>query len=912
MIGQSINHYQITAKLGEGGMGAVYRATDTQLSREVALKILPERFVRDRQMLGRFQREAELLASLNHPHISIIHGLEESGELRALVLELVEGPTLAERIGRGPIPADEALQIALEIAQALEAAHEKGIIHRDLKPANIKITPEGSVKVLDFGLAKALETGPDEGAADSETVMPDATQQGTILGTAAYMSPEQARGQPLDKRTDIFSFGLVLFEMLSGTGMYSGRSLPETLAAVIHEDPKLDELPPETPEPIRKLIERCLRKDTSIRWRDIGDVRIALAECLSGTTQVSELSAATFADRPLWRQLGSWAAVPVLMAVAWVLRSLFHPIPHVAISRWEMPLDGQVLAHQFRTGLSLSPDGSRLAFVSTRAKDQQSIYLRSLDRWEAERLSDDINLMPFFSPDGRWLGAVARAEDGSGLKLKKYSVNAGTASTICDCKEPYGATWVWDDSIIFTCEIGGPLWRVSALGGEPEQLTELDPEAGEVSHRLPHSIPGTKAVLFTVLLDNYADPKSSDGVIAVRSLESGEQKALINGGWDARYVSSGHLVFARDGTLWAAPFDPAGLAVTGPEFPVLEGVSHALNVGNGRDSNGSAQFAVSNTGSLAYIEGSVYPDSGREVIWVDHGGNAESIGVESARYSTVRLSPDGARVALAKSGQIWTYDLVRHALEIQIHQGSRPIWSTDGSSLVFESHRDGVRSLFSSAVDGIGVAKQLSPSSEPQFGGSWHPDGTRFAFTQTKPDTFNDSDIWILSMDGSHSAQPFLETSFLEASPEFSPDGRWLAYTSNETGQLEIYVQRYPEGAKQRISTDGGLTPSWSGSGNQLFYLTFQGSSWATKKYWVVDIRMRGDTLTPGIPVSLFEKDCVAGFPHRSYDVASYNRLLMVSRDGPGEERMLRDYLGRKVNIVLNWSEEVRRRAPSD
>ncbi len=866
MIGQTINQYQITAKLGEGGMGAVYRATDTQLSREVALKILPEKFAQDRQMLGRFQREAEVLASLNHPHISIIHGLEESGELRALVLELVEGPTLAERIARGPIPADEALQIALEIAQALEVAHEKGIIHRDLKPANIKITPEGTVKVLDFGLAKSTELSKEE--SDSLTVGPEATQQGVVLGTAAYMSPEQARGQELDKRTDIWSFGLVLFEILTGKGMYAGKSLTETLAAVIHEDPSLEELPPETPGRIRRLLERCLRKDPNMRLRDMGDARIVLDECLAGAAK--EDLVLDFVPTPLKKRLVPWAVVPMLMVLAWLMRGWLAPIPEAPISRWEMPAGGQILAHQFRTGLAFSPDGSRLAFVASRARNQQTLYIRSLDRWNADRLSDDVTWMPFFSPDGAWLGAVSPAADGSGTKLKKYPLEGGPPTTICECLQAFGATFASYDTIVFTCELSGPLWRVSAQGGEPEQFTELDQAAGEVSHRFPHAIPGVNAVLFSVLLQNYANPNSTNGVIAVQSLDTGKRKVLIEGGLDARYFRSGHLVFAREGTLWAVPFDRAGLAVTGPEFPVLEGVSHALYTGNARDSSGSAQFAVSSTGSLAYIGGSVVPESKRDIVWVDRGGEVESIGIEPAKYHIVRLSPDSSRVAVDtfyKSSQIWTYDLDRRARDIQVSEGGgTAIWSPNGATFVFGSNRNGILNLFSSTVDGVGDAEQLSPSPYNQYVGSWSPDGMRFAFIQTKPDTYNDYDIWILSMDGAHSAQPFLETSFGEMSPEFSPNGRWLAYTSNETGRHEVYVQRYPEkGGKLRISTGGGLSPVWSGSGDEIFYLTGFGPR--PKKYWAVDITINEDTLTAGNPVVLFEKECVAAVPSRSYDV---------------------------------------------
>ena len=797
LIGQIINHYKIGAKLGEGGMGAVYRATDTRLGREVALKILPEKFSRDRHRMGRFQREAEVLASLNHPHISMIHRLEEANGVRVLVLELVEGPTLAERIAEGPIAVEEALQVALEIAQALEAAHEKGIVHRDLKPSNLKITPEGTVKILDFGLAKALETElSEEELAQSPTLTLEATQEGLLLGTAAYMSPEQARGKVVDKRTDIWSFGLLLFEMLTGKGMYTGKSFTETLAAVIHQKPSLEELPPGTPRTIRQLLERCLRKDPRMRLRDMGNARIAIDESLSLTAKEDSLPPSKVG--PLWRRLAPWAAVPLLLVLAWVIRGWSAPIPERTISRWEIPAsEGQVFQHRHRRGVAISPDGSLLAFVAGSARNQQNIYLRSLDRWDAVRLSEDILWMPFFSPDGEWLGAVSPRQDGPGVELKKYPVKGGEPITICECDRfVFGASWASDDTIIFTCEIDGPLWRVSALGGEPEQITELDEEAGEASHRLPHVIPHANAVLFTVLRGTYAFPDSGNADIAVQSLETGERKVLIKGGLDARYVSSGHLVFAREGTLWAVPFDRLGLSVTGPEIPVLEGVSQSLYTRNATFDSGTAQFAVSRSGSLVYVPGSVGFESKREVVWVDRDGDAEAIGIEPAQYSAVRLSPDGFKVALwnsYKSGQVWIYDLDRGAHSIQTPEGrsGSAIWSLDGSTLVFPSNRYGKTNVFSKEVDAFGDAEQLTPSQHDQYGGSWSPDGTKLAFIQVNPETFQ-ADIWVLSMD-SRSAEPFLESSFDETYPEFSPDGRWLAYVSNEGGRGEVYVVRYPE-----------------------------------------------------------------------------------------------------------------------
>ena len=842
MIGQTISHYKITAKLGEGGMGAVYRATDTRLGREVALKILPEKFVRDRQRMARFQREAEVLASLNHPHISIIHGLEESGDVRALVLELVEGLTVGERIAQGPIPVEESLQMALEIAQALEAAHEKGIIHRDLKPANVKITLEGAVKVLDFGLAKALETElSEQELASSPTLTMEAMQEGMILGTAAYMSPEQARGKVVDKRTDIWSFGLLLVEMLTGQGMYAGKSLTVTIAAVIHQTPSLDELPTETPRKIRELLERCLRKDSRMRLRDIGDARITIDECLSASASSIEKVLLAEPKRPLWQRLAPWMAVPLLAAMVWSAK----PDPAISekrVSRWEISLDeGHVVDHGYLRGVAFSPDGSRVAYVAGNpfldpdrqtVRENPHIYLRSLDRWSAERPSDDITWMPFFSPDGEWLGAMSRFDDGSGATLKKYPLAGGPPTTICDCPQPFGASWASNGTIVFACEPTSGLWRVSDSGGEPEQITELDEEAGEVSHRLPHVLPGGKALLFTVLRSSATYVEQSGVEIVVQSLETEERKVLIEGGSDPRYVPSGHLVFARDATLWAAAFDLEGLALIGPEAPVLEGVSQALYTLAAANDTGAAQFAFSNSGSLAYVGGLVFPESKREFVWVGRDGEEEEdlVSVEPARYHRPRLSPDGTRIAYDtshKKKQIWTYDLERHTRTLQTLEGlnSTPIWSPDGTALAFSSRRKGPENLFLKAVDSVSEAEHLIPSPNDQTPGSWSPDGKELAYVEIKPDTVWDIDIWILPMD-SRAARPFAQTRFREMFPEFSPDGRWLAYVSDESGRREVYVQPYPgPGKKQVISNNTGHQPAWAKTdrGLELIYKEAKG-----------------------------------------------------------------------------------------
>ncbi len=807
LLGQKISHYKITTKLGEGGMGAVYRATDTRLGREVALKILPEKFVRDRQRMGRFQREAEVLASLNHPHISMIHGLEEEGEVRALVLELVEGPTLAERIAEGPIPVEEALRMALQIAQALEVAHEQGIVRRDLKPANVKITPEGSVKVLDFGLAKALETEVEkQERANSPTLTMEATQEGIVLGTAAYMSPEQARGREVDKRTDIWSFGLVLFEMLTGKGMYAGQSFTETLAAVIHQEPSLEELPPKTPKKIQELLARCLRKDPRMRLRDMGDARITIDECLvAGFTKPEEVLASPSAP-PLWRRLTPWAALPLLAAMAWFARPDL-PVPTKQVSRFDLALlQGAWIRHGHRHALSLSPDGTNLAFISREGGSRTQIYIRSFDRWEAIPVPDDEHVFqPFFSPDGKRIG-FAWTPNGRDLKLKTYSLDGGSITTICDCTRPYGASWGSDDSIVFSCDWKGGLWRVPASGGEPEQVTQLDTDAGEVSHRLPHLLPGSKEVLYTVMRNSEHDWDQTQ--IVLQSLESGERRVLVEGGSDARFVPTGHLVFAREGTLWAAAFDLASLTVIGPEIPVLEGVSHGVNTGHTDRETGAAQFAFSESGSLAYIAGSVFPESQNQLVWVNCDGEVEPVNSDRGAISRPFLSPDRSTIAFKKGLDIWTYDLTRNTSSRQTFRSVQAfvIWSPDGKGITFDSARTGVRNLFHNDIDSGAEPRQLFPSEYQQFPGAWSPDGKELAFVQVSPDT--QLDVWILSLDKSRPPAPLLDSPFKEEHPAFSPSGRWLAYVSDEADRTDVYVQPYPEGPKRVISPKGGQSPA--------------------------------------------------------------------------------------------------------
>ena len=888
LLGQQISHYKITAKLGEGGMGAVYRATDTQLRREVALKILPEKFVRDRQRMGRFQREAEVLASLNHPHISMIHGLEEEGEVRALVLELVEGLTLAERCSEGPIPVEEALGIALEIARALEAAHEQGIIHRDLKPANVKITPEGSVKVLDFGLAKALETEVEkQELANSPMLTMEATREGIVLGTAAYMSPEQARGREVDKRTDIWSFGLVLFEMLTGKGMYAGQSFTETLAAVIHQEPSLEELPPKTPKKIQELLARCLHKDPRMRLRDMGDARITIDECLAGGATTLGERLASPPPRPLAWRLVPWAAVPLLVVVAWWVKA-DPPVPEKPAVRFQIQVgQDQILYNQFRQGVAFSPDGRRLAFVTGdpgAPSGGGTIYLRSLDQWEAVPLPVEGDVgSPFFSPDGKWLGFYSFEQ----RKLMKVSVEGGTPTTILSLSEvsgadkstagsfqyvPLGASWGSNDTIVFAPEVKSGLWRVSASGGQAGQITLPDKKAGEVSHRLPHLLPGGKAVIFTVFLQGpFA--KGTEQIV-VRHLESGERRVLVKNGTDGRYVPTGHLVFAREGSLMAIPFALGSLTVSGSPVPVLEGVSHDIFTGSDGKESGAAQFSFSASGSLAYIAGTVFPEVKRQVVWKDRSGKVEPTKIPPGNYYTVRLSPDGSEALLGqgyKGAHIWKYNFPRETRTIQTAegQGSSPVWTLDGEGFVFGSKdfaltgkHTGSNKLFLRSFDSADAPQQLTVGEYPHVFGSWHPDGKRFVFLQQDPG--NNWGIWIQSTQGSLPAQPFLATSFLEA--------------------------------------------HWARDGKELFYCS------GDRKMMAVKITLNGQELSWGNPVPLFDRNSKCSYgAARSYDVSpDGQRFLWIQRDLTERRAMEREFFGNEVSVVLNWFEELERLVPTE
>ena len=914
VAGAHLGSYEVVALLGAGGMGEVYRARDTRLHRDVALKLLPEALARDHDRVSRFRREAQVLAWLNHPRIAAIHGLEETDGKLALVLELVEGETLSERLKRGPIPIDEALAIACQIAEGLEAAHEKGIVHRDLKPPNVKSAPDGGVKLLDFGLAKAIE-GDTAGEADvsqSPTLSRRMTEAGLILGTAAYMSPEQARGKPVDKRTDIWAFGAVLFEMLAGKRPFAGETVSDTLAAVLKTDPDWGALPPGTPAPVRRLLARCLNRDAKKRLRDIGEARLMIEECLAGPETSSapdvagEATAAAgssgrdprFRTGPGRAGIAIASALSVVLGLALGLRPPWRQAPRPAAA---LRLSAELGADASLTpGLGpvaiLSPDGSALAFAAQETPGAPpQLYVRRLDQLRATPLSGTEEVhSPFFSPDGRWIAFFAAG------KLKKVSVTGGAAVTLCDAPGAMGGWWAEDGTIAFLPDVRGVsvLHRMSSAGGKPEPLIPL--AEGEVTQRWPQVLPGGHAVLFT------SHGGTRDASLVAQPLPHGERKIVQRGGYHGRYLDSGHLVYIQEGTLFAAPFDLQRLETTGVPVPALEGVMSSPEIGG-------AQFAFSRNGTLVYLAGhSVGP--GAPIHWMDREGRTTLLRAAPANWRNPAFSPDGQRLAMqindGKQDDVWVYDWERDVLTRVTFDPSDenvPAWTPDGRRITFNSSQaGGKRNLYWQRADGTGEAERLTESKHTQYSLGWHPSGRFLAFVEVNPKTI--SDLWVLPMEGDEASgfKPgtptvFLSTPFNEFAPRFSPDGRWLGYTSNESGRLEVYVRPFPgPGGKWRISSGGGSSPTWSRTRRELFYLAPDG------KIMVAPFTVEGDSLRAEKPRAWSEGRVAAMTGSRFFDLHPDGQRFAVLKAADEVTQARRD----KVVFIFNFFDELRRIAP--
>jgi eukaryotic-like serine/threonine-protein kinase len=889
--GTKLGPYEILAAIGAGGMGEVYKARDTRLDRIVAIKVLPAHLADRAELRERFDREAKTIASLNHPHICTLYDTGHQDGIDYLVMEYLEGETLAQRLLKGALPLEQVLQYAIEISDALDKAHRRGVTHRDLKPGNIMLTKSGT-KLLDFGLAKLKQ-----GAAPSDvplSELPTAndplTAQGTILGTLQYMAPEQVEGKEVDARTDIFAFGAVVYEMATGKKAFEGKTQASLIAKILEIDPApMWSLQPMTPPALDRVVKRCLAKELEKRWQTASDLYEELKWIAETGSQITLVpTAATRGAGRLGRRevivsMGSLLAGGAITGLAmWNLK----PSPQQPVTRTviDLPTGQQLAGLDNGSAVALSPDGTHLVYVA-RQGGTQRLYLRAMDSQEAKTISGTEGAInPFFSPDGQWLGFF------TGNKLMKVSVSGGVAVTLGDVSFPHGASWGSQGMIAFGPATVAALLQVAEAGGTPQPLTR--PEKGEISHRWPEFLPGGKAVLFD------AGPTAitfTNAQVAVQPVGTGVRRNLVQGGLSPRYAVSGHLVYAQGGSLMAVPFDPQRLTVDGAAVLMVEGVLQS-------PTTGAAQYSFSATGSLVYVSGGVQSAQSK-LVWVSRSGTEQPVAAPAHTYLGPRLSPDGQRVAVTiteQESQTWLYDLSRETLTRFTFEGNYSpvsVWTPDGKRIVFESNPEGPPNLFWQLADGSGGLERLTTSEFVNAPMSWTPDGQLLAFIEINPTT--GFDIWVLRM-GDRKAQPFLRTRFNEAAPRFSPDGRWLAYISDESGRYEVYVQPYPgPGGKWQISTEGGMEPIWNRNGRELFYRNGD-------KMMGVEIDTQPN-FTAGKPRMLFEGPYeLPPIPIANYDVSpDGQRFLMLK---PSESV---GTAPTQINVVLNWFEELKRRVPT-
>jgi eukaryotic-like serine/threonine-protein kinase len=923
---QRIGHYEVVAKIGEGGMGEVYRARDTRLNREVALKVLPQTFAADPYRMARFQREAQLLASLNHPKIAAIYGLEESGPTHALVMELVEGPNLAERISKaahsvrpkaasaspaqaspvavsGPktggqststanapksaIPLEEALSISQQLAEALEYAHEHGIIHRDLKPANIKVRPDGCVKVLDFGLAKAME--PPENSADmanSPTLSVAMTQAGFIIGTAAYMAPEQAKGRPVDRRADVWAFGCVLYEMLTGHKVFEGETVSDVLAAVIKSEPDWSALPAETPPPIQRLMRRCLQKDVRQRLQAIGDARIAIEEVVSSGEldgpEVGVSSGGTLEARRAsrLRRALPWAlGVTSILFAAIAAYFMFQPKPPQGVIRFSVP---QPENSELVNGgmMSVSPDGRTIAFVAATGPDKpRRIWLRPLDSVTAQPIPGTEHASwPFWSPDSQQIGFFTTDD-----QLKKISFSGGPPQTLCEARG-WGATWNRDGVILFSNNAS--LYRLLDTGSTPTLVVAPDPAHQVIAYGFPQFLPDGRHFLVHALA-----PGNQGMTLGVGSLDSKTVQPLDRINSAFYYAAPGQLLYSDQNTLVARPFDAKALRFTGPAVPIVQRVS--LRYGN---------FAVSSTGVLAYGTGSNHVENARgQMTWFSRSGKKVSTVGQPDVYSNPVISPDGSRLAVSKGEgdkqDIWVYDLKRGTasrLTFNPANDTNPSWSPNGSQILFSSMRNGPYDIYQKAADGLGSTEAVFQSSgQAKAIDDVSPDGN-YAIYDTAGNA-STTQLWALPLNGDRKPFPVVQSSLGASSAKFSPNGHYVAYASRETGRQEVYVQTFPQRTgKWQISISGGTQPMWRRDGKELFYLAPVDNS-PEIKMMSVAVDSGSATLEAGIPKQLFQAQLVPLWVWRNSYAPSPDgeQLLMLVPAGEGNPE--------PITVVVNW-----------
>ena len=885
--GTRLGPYEVVAAIGAGGMGEVFRAKDMKLGRDVAIKVLPAVFALDPERLARFEREARLLAALNHSNIAHIYGFESAAiadgtTVHFLAMEMVEGEDLAQRLLSGAIPADEAVAIAKQIADGLEEAHEKGIVHRDLKPANIRVTPDGKVKILDFGLARAYESeaagpGGNSQLSHSPTMSRHMTEAGIIMGTAAYMSPEQARGKAVDRRADIWSFGVVLFEMLSGERLFAGETVSDTLVAVLTREPDWSTLPAAIPPSVSALLRRCLERDPKQRLRDIGEARLSLNDAASRSISAAAETAAPSAGAASTRRPAAWAMLAVafaagLLVAGWAMRRPQHPL---SVTRLSIPLpSGQVL-----TGGSpaITRDGRRIAYVALDPGGESRLYLRALDRLESDAVQGSEGArQPFFSPDGGRVGFFARG------KLLTASVSGGAPTAIADASYySNGASWGDDDTIVFVPSLGSGLMRVPSFGGTPDQLTKPDEAGAGYAHTWPQIFASGHLVLFTT----WGGANAGAAGTNVLDLETRKSTPISPSTWSVRYSASGHLLISGPRGVMAAPYDPLHPQVTRAQTFVIDDVAYDTSSSN-------SWFSVSDNGTLVYAPALSNLST---FAWVDRKGGVTPIDVKAARFRDPSVSPDGARVVVEEDSAFWAVDL-RRGTRTRLASENEVMNAYGGfrhdGQIVYSSNRGGDWDLYSVPAGGGEPTRLLARKGNQQYL-SEAPDGT-ILFSDRGQAT--GANLWTLSRDGK--AQPFLVSPASNVGGQFSPDGRVVAYVSDETGRDEIYIRPFARpGEAVAVSTDGGHDPRWSRDGKELFYR--HGDSFLAATI------STASGLSAGDPHRLFDLRAAPGRSanHAGYDVGPDGRFLVLILDPRA--------IPTQLNVVLNWFEELKAKVPS-
>jgi Tol biopolymer transport system component len=908
LLDRRLGGYRVTGRLGAGGMGEVYRAYDDRLRRDVAIKVVPRSFTDDPERLARFTREARLLAALNHPNIGAIYGVEESAGVRALVLELVEGETLAERLQRSGagLPVVEALEIAKQVAAALDAAHEKGIVHRDLKPANIKIAPSGIVKVLDFGLGKTLIEGGSVPATRHET------REGLILGTPAYMSPEQARGLVVDKRADIWSFGCVLYEMLTGRQAFDGEDVADILGRVLQRDPDWGPLSAATPPSVQRLVVRCLEKDRNKRLSQIAVAAFQIDETLQGLSS-GVASAKSITERGSWtRVFVSILALGALLGAAgiWFL-STGRSVASAPVTRFQIgvaPADeigGTTNGRPTRASFALSPDGRTLVFSAVE-KGRRGLYMRPLDQLTATLIRGTDNAVaPFFSPDGQWIGYWAAGQ------IRKVPLAGGPSVPVVASGQLFGISWGEGDLIVYAGSNGG-LLEVPASGGSPVQLTTPNLDRGEFSHRLPHVLPGGDGVLFTLTRSRFA--RWDEVETWVHSRRRGTAKLVVTGGADARYVSSGHLLYVREGALLAVPFDVDRLEVTGGAVGVVPDVMQAAYLAGLPNDTGVMQASVSATGTLVYIPGGIHPPTEYQVHQLDRTGRGEPLPIPPHDFRTLRISPDGTSMVLASVGRdrgLWLYNFARGTFGRLTSAGPSlsPIWTRDGQRVTYAIGTAG-DTLHWTRADGRAPSELLMKSPLNLVPAAWAPGDRQLLYYSIAGN--GAAAVWSKDVGETGEPRAVVGALPLMGGVDLSPDGRWLAYHNQESGEQQVYIEAFPgPGPRTQISTNGGGSPVWRADGRELFYArpSREGQPRNAGEFDVAVMAVTvssGTTLGAGPPRQLFAGRYSMNNPDRGYDVSPDGQRFMML-----QARQRAPDVITSMTVVQNWTAELMRLIPT-